>query len=156
LTPAHHLDHVRCNVPGIGKDSEAMTTIRNNVLHRLTRIMRHGKWVQLKIANHDRVVAFDAGVTVRPMSGPNRSGSPVRHAYVPPKSTDTGSHTTHVIRMVMGDGDSMNTFGLDIQSLQATGDFARAKTAVDQYAGISCFDQPCISPAATAEGGKTH
>ncbi len=75
----------------------------------------------------------------------------VREQDGPAKTPGTGKNTADVIGVFMRDQYRINIIARQVQAFKPTRHFARPEAGINQYAGISGFDQQGVTPAAAAE-----
>ena len=134
-----------------------MLAIADHELHGLARIVRHGKWMDLEVADAEHVVAVEpvdlrnaVEAVAHLEDGAERE--PHRDVVLPRER----GNPARVIVVLVGDEDRRQRLGRDAQAREARDGVAHSETAIDEDAGVSGFDEKAVAFAAAADGSEAH
>ena len=141
---------VRGRSTDICKYAQAECTVRNDVLHRLPSIVRHGVRVYLDVADResgaavDEVDAYCAGsVTLAGFYG----GAPraVREPYRQAVLRGECEHAADVVVVLMGDDDRTDVGRRKAEAREPPRSFAWAETAVEKKPRTAHFGHQTVA-----------
>ena len=149
-------DHMRRRKTQVCQNAKAATSIGQDELDRLTRIMRDGKRLYLQVSDRKGSVAvnqaqiqphtLDTRLCLR-----NRSIRTVCHAELGAVAFGTGEGATNMVAMLMRHDDGIQCIGIHAQTGATLRQIARAKTAIDKNPRSASFNKQGITFATAAK-----